>query len=102
MKVVIYRNIKGKFQPKSFELWKSFARQLGFMLDEHFTKNTSTITVYPREETAIFTIFRYDSEPHLCLDYLRLKPANSKVIKLIDSLIQYISLSGEKQILEES
>lgn len=101
MKVVIYRNIKGKFQPKSFELWKSFARQLGFTLGEHVTKNTRTITVYPREEVT-FTIFRSKLEPHLCLDYLRLEPANSKVIKLIDSLIQYISLSGEKQILEES
>ena len=102
MKVVIYRNIKGKFQPKAFKWWKSFASLLGFTLDEHVTKNTSTITVYRREEAATFTIFHSESEPHLCLDYLRLEPADPQVVKLMDSLIQYMSLSGEKHIIDES
>ncbi len=102
MEIVIYRNIEGKFQPEVFKEWQSFASLLGFMLDEHFTKNTSTITVYRREETAIFTIFHYDSEPHFCLDYLRLKPADPQLVKLMDSLIQYMSLSGEKHTIDES
>ena len=72
------------------------------MLDEHVTKNTSTITVYRREEAATFTIFHSESEPHLCLDYLRLEPADPQLVKLIDSLIQYMSLSGEKHIIDES
>jgi hypothetical protein len=102
MQVVIYRNIKGDFQPKAFKWWKSFASLLGFMLDEHVTKNTSTIIVYRREEAATFTIFHSESEPHLCLDYLRLEPADPQLVKLIDSLIQHMSLSGEKHIIDES
>jgi hypothetical protein len=72
------------------------------MLDEHYTKNTSTLTIYRKEETAIFTIFHYDSEPHFCLDYLRLEPAAPQLVKLIDSLIQYMSLTGEKHTIDES
>jgi hypothetical protein len=102
VEVVIYRNIKGDFQHKAFKWWKSFASLLGFMLDEHVTKNTSTITVYRREEAATFTIFHSESESQLCLDYLRLQPADPKLVKLIDGLIQHMSLSGEKHIIDES
>jgi hypothetical protein len=102
VEVVIYRNIKGDFQPKAFKWWKSFASLLGFMLDEYVTKNTSTITIYRREEAATFTIFHSESESQLCLDYLRLQPADPQLVKLIDGLIQHMSLSGEKHIIDES
>jgi hypothetical protein len=102
MQVVIYRNIKGDFQYEAFEWWKSFVKQLGFLIDEHNTKNTSTITVYQDETAATFTIFYSESGPHLCLNYLRLKPANPHLVKLIDSLIQNLNLSGEKHMIHES
>jgi hypothetical protein len=102
VEVVIYRNIKGEFQPIAFKWWKSFASLLGFMLDEHVTKNTSTITVYRIDKAATFTIFHSGPEPHLCLDYLRLEPADPQLVKLIDCLIQRMSLSGEKHIIHES
>ena len=100
MKTIIYRNIKGKFQPESFKVWKSFANLLGFMLDEHSTKNTSTVTVYWREEAATFTIFHSESESHLYLDYLRLEPADPQLVKLLDHLILHMSLSGERHKID--
>lgn len=102
MQVVIYRNIKGNFQSEAYEWWKSYANLLEFMIDEHNTENTSTITVYQGETTATFTIFNSESGPHLCLDYLRLEPANPQLVKLIDYLIQDMNLSGEKHIIHES
>jgi hypothetical protein len=102
VEVIIYRNIKGNFHPKAFEWWKSFTNLLGFMLDEKATKNTNTITVYQDQKVATFTIFHTEPEPHLCLNYLRLKPADPQLAKLIDSLIQHMSLSGEKHIIDES
>ena len=102
MQVVIYRNIKGNFQSQAFKWWKSFASLLGFMVDEHVTKNTNTITIYKGKEAATFTIFHAESNPHLCLDYLRLEPADPQLVKLIDSLIRDMSLSGEKHIIDES
>ena len=102
LKTIIYRNIKGKFRPESFKVWKSFANLLGFMLDEHITKNTSTITVYRGEEAATFTIFHSESEPHLFLDYLRLEPADPQLVKLLDHLILHMSLSGEKHKIDEA
>ncbi len=101
MKTIIYRNIKGKFQPESFKEWKSFANLLGFMLDEHSTKNTSTVTVYRGEEAATFTIFHSESESHLSLDYLRLEPADPQLVELLDHLIFQMSLSGEKYRIDE-
>ena len=102
MQVVIYRNIKGDFQYEAYDRWKSFANQLGFKIDEHNTKNTSTITVYQGETAATFTIFSSESGPHLCLDYLRLEPVNPQLVKLIDYLIQDMNLSGEKHMIHES
>ena len=102
MQVVIYRNIKGDFQYEAYELWKFFANLLGFLIEEHNTKNTSTITVYQGETAATFTIFYPESGPHLCLDYLRLKHASPQLLKLIDYLIQDLNLSGEKHMIHES
>ena len=102
MQVVIYRNIKGDFQYEAYDRWKSFANQLGFKIDEHNTKNTSTITVYQGETAATFTIFSSVSGPHLSLDYLRLEPVNPQLVKLIDSLIQEMNLFGEKHMIHES
>ena len=102
MQVVIYRNIKGDFQYEAYDRWKSFANQLGFKIDEHNTKNTSTITVYQGETAATFTIFSSVSGPHLSLDYLRLEPVNPQLVKLIDYLIQDLNLSGEKHMIHES
>ena len=94
--------LKGIFNTKPTNRWKSFANQLGFKIDEHNTKNTSTITVYQGETAATFTIFSSVSGPHFSLDYLRLEPVNPQLVKLIDCLIQDMSLSGEKHIIHES
>lgn len=102
MQVVIYRNIKGNFHSEAYEWWKIFATLLGFMIDEHNTENTRTITVYQGETETSFTIFNSESGPHLCLDYLRLEPVNPQLVKLIDYLIQDMSLSGEKHTIHES
>lgn len=102
MQVVIYRSLKGNFQSEAYEWWKIFANLLGFMIDEHHTENTSTITVYQDETTASFTIYKSESDPHLRLDYLRLEPANPNLVKLIDYLIKDMNLSGEKHIIHES
>ena len=102
MQVVIYRNIKGDFQYEAYEWWKTFAHLQGFIIDEHNTKNTNTITVYQGETAATFTIFSSVSGPHLSLDYLRLEPVNPHLVKLIDYLIQDMSLSGEKHVIHES
>ena len=102
MQVVIYRNIKGDFQYEAYEWWKTFAHLQGFIIDEHNTKNTSTITVYQGETAATFTIFSSVSDPHLSLDYLRLEPVKPQLVKLIDYLIQDLNLSGEKHMIHES
>src|SRR5690348_6917075 len=102
MQVVIYRNIKGDFQYEAYEWWKTFAHLQGFIIDEHNTKNTSTITVYQGETAATFTIFSSVSGPHLSLDYLRLEPVNPQLVKLIDYLIQEMNLFGEKHMIHES
>lgn len=102
MKIVIYRNLNGNFQFKAFKQWKSIAGQLGFQIEEHVTKNTSTITVYRDMNTATFTIFYSKSGAQLCLDYLRLEPADPQLVKLIDRLIQEMNLSGEKHTITES
>lgn len=102
MQVVIYRNIKGDFQYEAYDRWKSFANQLGFKIDEHNTKNTSTITVYQGETAATFTTFSSVSGPHLSLDYLRLEPSDPHLVELIDYLIQEMNLSGEKHMIHES
>ena len=102
MQVVIYRNFKGNFQDETFKWWKSFAIQLGFIIEEHNTKNTSTVTVYQGETAATFTIFSSESGPHLCLDYLHLEPVSPQLVKLIDYLIQDLNLSGEKHMIHES
>ena len=102
MQVVIYRNFKGNFQDETFKWWKSFAIQLGFIIEEHNTKNTSTVTVYQGETAATFTIFYSEPGPHLCLDYLQLKPANPLLVKLVDFLILNQKLSGEKHMIFES
>ena len=102
MQVVIYRNIKGDFQYEAYDRWKSFANQLGFKIDEHNTKNTSTITVYQGETAAIFTIFSSESAPQLCLDYLRLDPVSPQLVNLIDYLIEEMNLFGEKHMIHES
>ncbi len=100
--IVIYRNIKGIFEPTAFELWKSYASLFGCRLNEYTTKNNRTITVYRKEENAAFTIFHSEPEPYLYLDYLRLEPADPQLVKLIDRLIYQMSLSGEKQVIGES
>lgn len=102
MDVVVYRNIKGKFQSKAYKWWKSFVSLLGFSLEEHHTKNTRTITIHRKEVLAAFTIYNYNLEPVLYLDYLRLEPADPQLVKLIDCLIQNMNLSGEKHSIEES
>ncbi|WP_428912350.1 hypothetical protein [Niallia sp. Krafla_26] len=102
MQVVIYRNIKGNFQFKAFDWWKTYANLLGFRINEHYTKHTKTVTVYKGEATATFNIFYYEYGSRLCLDYLRLEPANPQLVKLIDHLIEDMKLSGEKHTINES
>lgn len=105
MEVGIYRNIKGKFQAKSFKLWKSYAHSQKFIIDEHATKSTHTITVYQKKAktaAATFIIFHSKPDPLLCLDYLRIEPADPQLFNLIDSLIEGMRLSGEKHIINES
>jgi hypothetical protein len=102
VKVVIYRNIKGIFEALNFKWWKSFASLLGFTVDEHETMNTTTITVYRGERSACFTIYRSGLEHLLCLDYLRLESEDPSFVKLFDSLIHHMSLSGEKHIIDGS
>ncbi|WP_338473037.1 hypothetical protein R4Z10_10110 [Niallia sp. XMNu-256] len=102
MKVVIYRNIKGVFQSEVYKWWKSFASKLGFMLEEHAMKNTRTITVFREEEEATFMIFHSKIEPQLYLNYLRIETEDPLLVELFDRLIQRMSLSGEKHIIENS
>ena len=95
-------NIKGDFEYEAYEWSKTVAHLQGFKIDEHNTKNTSTITVYQGETAATFTIFSSVSGPHLRLDYLRLEPVNPHLVKLIDSLIKEMNLFGEKHMIHES
>jgi hypothetical protein len=100
VEAVIYRNIKGVIEAIDLNWWKSYANQLELNLTEHVTKNTNTLTFYLNEESASFTIYRSGSTHELCLDYLRLEyENNSQMVKLIDSLIYDMRLSGEKHII---
>ncbi len=102
VKVVVFREIKGKIQTHALKSWLSLVNLLGFMLDEHETKNTKTITAYRSGDKVTFTIFRSKSEPFLYLDYIRLEPADPELVNIIDILIDKLCLSGEKHIIDDS
>ncbi|MEC0694962.1 hypothetical protein [Bacillus atrophaeus] len=102
MKVVVFREIKGKIQTHALKSWLSLVNLLGFMLDEHETKNTKTITVYRSGDKVTFTIFHSKSEPFLYLDYIRIEPADTELVNIIDILIDKLCLSGEKHIIDDS
>jgi hypothetical protein len=64
------------------------------------TINTVTITVYLKEKSASFLIYRSGSHYQLSLDYFRLEFSDLPLANFIDLLIYDKRLSGEKHIIK--